>query len=92
MLGKRSILIFLLSVNIYAQKSLKDELNELKVASESIDLSDWTALSEQPQQNTVTVDSIGLTSSALKKEVVNEESEETEAPLNEVGTIRYRSR
>ncbi|WP_372655868.1 hypothetical protein [Halobacteriovorax sp.] len=92
MLGKRSILIFLLSVNIFAQNSLTDELNELKSYSETVDLGIWTALSNKPQQKMIIEDSISASSSALKKEEIESKITEPAPEQQELGTIRYRSR
>ncbi|GEM_PF-5203509 len=93
MLGKRSILIFLLSVNIFGQNTLTDELKELKSSAEEVDLSSWTALAQDPQQNTLTEDTISLNSSALKKPESQDSNEEDPiVETQELGTIRYRSR
>ena len=88
MLGKASALIFLLSVNIFAEISMQDELSELRSASESVELSDWQELVPKKKKQTILIeDSIGLSSSALKKE----EAEDLPASEDET-TIRYRSR
>jgi len=92
MLGKRTILIFLLSVNIYAQFSLSDELEQLKELSNSVNLEDWN-LEQKPQvkkKKEIIEDSIGLTSSGLMKEEVSPEEIPTETPRKQ--TIRFRSR
>ncbi|ATH07778.1 hypothetical protein BIY24_07400 [Halobacteriovorax marinus] len=100
MLGKRTILIFLLSVNIYAQFSLSDELEQLKELSNSVNLEDWN-LEQKPQvkkKKEIIEDSIGLTSSALQKNELQDQDEdkELEELFNDENstrqTIRYRSR
>ncbi len=92
MLGKASTLIFLLSINIFAEISMQDELSSLRSASENVELSQWQVLAPKkkiaPKQETMIIeDSIGLKSSALKKE------EAEELPASEDNrSIRYRSR
>lgn len=88
MLGKASTLIFLLSVNIFAEISMQDELSYLRSASKSVELSDWQELAPKKVKKKVLVeDSIGISSSALQKK----EAEEVPASENQT-KIRYRSR
>lgn len=90
MFAKSYLFIFLLSINIYAELGLQNELSQLKSASESVELSQWTditaAKKKKKKERYVTEDSIGLKSSGLKKEVAIPPKEEG------IGKIRYRSR
>lgn len=95
MLGKTSIIFFLLLANLLAHAGLKSELEMLKKEA-NIKIHAWDSKQSKNKKKTIkNTDSISLTSSALRKPAILKGDEEELAKLrskSEIKKTRKRSR